>query len=107
MATVVTPDTAPAAARRRPWPIEFYRSAVGKKWVMAVTGLIGMAFIVAHLIGNLKLYLSREELDLYGEALRDFPKHLLPRTVFLWTPAHRPVRGARPPRPLRVRARRG
>jgi succinate dehydrogenase / fumarate reductase cytochrome b subunit len=84
MATVVTPDTAPGTARRRPWPIEFYRSAVGKKWVMAVTGLIGMGFI-AHLIGNLKMYLSREEIDLYGEALRDFPKHLLPRTWFLWS----------------------
>jgi succinate dehydrogenase / fumarate reductase, cytochrome b subunit len=85
MATVVTPDTASGAARRRPWPVEFYRSAVGKKWVMAVTGLIGLGFIVGHLIGNLKLYLSREEIDLYGEALRDFPRHLLPRTVFLWT----------------------
>ena len=85
MATVVTPDTASGAARRRPWPIEFYRSAVGKKWVMAVTGLIGMGFVIAHLIGNLKLYLSREEIDLYGEALRNFPKDLLPRTVFLWT----------------------
>jgi len=85
MATVVTPDTASGPARRRPWPIEFYRSAVGKKWVMAVTGLIGMGFVIAHLIGNLKLYLSREEIDLYGEALRNFPKDLLPRTVFLWT----------------------
>ncbi len=84
MATAVTPDTTSGAARRLPWPIEFYRSAVGKKWVMAITGLIGMGFVVVHLIGNLKLYLSREELDLYGEALRDFPKHLLPRTVFLW-----------------------
>ena len=85
MATVVTPDTPSGATRRRPWPVEFYRSAVGKKWVMAVTGLIGLGFIVGHMIGNLKLYLSREEIDLYGEALRDFPKHLLPRTVFLWT----------------------
>ena len=32
------------------------------------------------MIGNLKLFLSKEELNLYGEALRDMPGHLLPRT---------------------------
>ncbi len=78
--------TAPAKRKRElPWPITFYRSAVGKKWVMAISGVIGLGFVVVHMIGNLKLYLSREEINLYGEALREFPKHLLPRTVFLWT----------------------
>ena len=36
------------------WPLEFYRSAVGKKWVMAITGLLGVGFVVMHMIGNLK-----------------------------------------------------
>ena len=65
--------------------MRFYRSAVGKKWVMAVTGVILMGFVLAHLIGNLKLFLSKEEINLYGEALRNMPGHLLPRTVLLWT----------------------
>ena len=27
--------------RHRPWwPLEFYRSAVGKKWVMAISGIV-------------------------------------------------------------------
>ena len=30
----------PQPRRRAPWPVEFYRSAVGKKWVMALTGII-------------------------------------------------------------------
>ncbi len=67
------------------WPITFYRSAVGKKWVMAITGIMLMGFVLSHMVGNLKLYLSREEINLYGEALREIPGHLLPRTVFLWT----------------------
>jgi succinate dehydrogenase / fumarate reductase cytochrome b subunit len=71
--------------RRQPWPIEFYRSAVGKKWTMALSGVVIMGFVVAHLIGNLKLYLGRGEINLYGEALRDMPGHILPRTVLLWT----------------------
>src|SRR3954447_23294552 len=65
--------------------VRFYRSAVGKKWVMAITGVILMGFVLAHMIGNLKLYLSKEEINLYGEALRDMPGALLPRTVLLWT----------------------
>jgi succinate dehydrogenase / fumarate reductase, cytochrome b subunit len=71
--------------RRPPWPIAFYRSTVGKKWVMAVTGIILMGFVLFHMAGNLKLYLSKEEINLYGEALRDMPGHLLPRTVLLWS----------------------
>jgi succinate dehydrogenase / fumarate reductase, cytochrome b subunit len=86
---VKTPPVGPARPIRklvanRPPLLRFYRSAVGKKWVMAVTGVMLMGFIVFHLIGNLKLYLSKEELNLYGEALRDVPGHLLPRTVLLW-----------------------
>ena len=52
---------------------------------MAVTGVVLMVFVLVHMIGNLKLFLSKEELNLYGEALRDIPGHLLPRTVLLWT----------------------
>jgi succinate dehydrogenase / fumarate reductase, cytochrome b subunit len=65
--------------------LRFYRSAVGKKWVMAITCVILMGFVLAHMIGNLKLYLSKEEINLYGEALRNMPGALLPRTVLLWT----------------------
>jgi succinate dehydrogenase / fumarate reductase, cytochrome b subunit len=62
----------------------FYRTAVGKKWVMALTGIALMGFVLVHMIGNMKLFLSKEELNLYGEALRDIPGHLLPRTWLLW-----------------------
>jgi succinate dehydrogenase / fumarate reductase cytochrome b subunit len=98
MATTEIPPTKPAKrppvgparpihklASSGPPVIRFYRSAVGKKWVMAVTGVILMGFVVTHQIGNLKFYLSKEEINLYGEALRDIPGHLLPRTFLLWT----------------------
>jgi succinate dehydrogenase / fumarate reductase cytochrome b subunit len=67
-----------------PWPIEFYRSAVGKKWVMALTGIALIGYVVAHLIGNLKIYLGADEINQYGEALRDLGGHLAPRTSILW-----------------------
>jgi succinate dehydrogenase / fumarate reductase cytochrome b subunit len=80
---------APAPIQRRPssqfLPLRFYGTAIGKKWVMGVTGVLLMGFVLAHLVGNLKLYLSKEEINLYGEALRTIPGALLPRTVLLWT----------------------
>lgn len=79
----VSTTTAPAK-RRSPWPVEFYRSAVGKKWVMAVTGVVLIGYLVAHMVGNLKVYLGAEEIDAYGEALRDLGGHLAPRTSLLW-----------------------
>ncbi|MDH5293118.1 MAG: succinate dehydrogenase cytochrome b subunit [Acidimicrobiia bacterium] len=80
----------PAPTRRLPWPVEFYRSAVGKKWVMALTGALLLGFVLAHMVGNLKAYIGFDalegayELDLYGEALRELLFPLLPRTVPLW-----------------------
>ncbi len=117
MATTATPPTKPAkttAGRPRPGRfassprtgglplVRFYRSAVGKKWVMAVTGVMLMGFVLVHLIGNLKLFFSKEEINLYGEALRDMPGHLLPRTLLLWVAPHRTDRRVRAPPALRV-----
>jgi succinate dehydrogenase / fumarate reductase cytochrome b subunit len=74
---------------RRPFLIEFYSSAVGKKWLMAVTGIVLLGFVVAHMIGNLKVFLGPEpggvyEIDQYGHALRELLYPILPRHVFLW-----------------------
>ena len=44
--------------RRKPFLLDFYSTAVGKKYVMAITGIIGIGFVVVHMIGNLKVYLG-------------------------------------------------
>ena len=66
------------------WPLEFYRSAVGKKWVMAVTGIIGIGFVLGHLFGNIKVYFGGDDMNHYGEFLRELLHPLVPRTWFLW-----------------------
>ncbi|MFN8035109.1 MAG: succinate dehydrogenase cytochrome b subunit [Acidimicrobiia bacterium] len=77
-----------APTRHAPWPVRFYRSAVGKKWVMAVTGIVLLGFVLVHMIGNLKLFLGthhgRHAIDVYGEWLRTLGEPALPRTVLLW-----------------------
>jgi len=74
----------PRPKRRASWPVAFYRSGVGKKWVMAVTGLMLIGFVFFHAVGNLKVYLGAEEFNHYGEFLREVLVPLLPRTVALW-----------------------
>ena len=69
---------------RAPYPLDLYSTAVGKKWVMAITGILLMGFVFAHMVGNLKMYLGPEELNHYGEFLRELLVPILPRTVALW-----------------------
>jgi succinate dehydrogenase / fumarate reductase cytochrome b subunit len=75
-------DTKPA--RKLPWILEFYRSDVAKKWVMAVSGVILLGYIAAHMLGNMKIYFGPEEINHYGEALRDLGGALVPETHLLW-----------------------
>lgn len=68
---------------------EFYGTDVGKKWVMAVTGIIFLSYVTVHMIGNLKIYLGTDaagiyHLDEYAEWLRSILQPFLPHTVFLW-----------------------
>ena len=77
------------ARRKAPFVVEFWRSAVAKKWLMALTGVMLIGFVVAHMVGNLKMYTGRTaegvyHLDEYGEFLRELLVPILPRTVTLW-----------------------
>jgi succinate dehydrogenase / fumarate reductase, cytochrome b subunit len=51
----------------------FFASSIGKKVVMAVTGLALFGFVVAHMLGNLQVYLGPEALNAYAEGLRKLP----------------------------------
>ena len=60
--------------RRPPWLVSFYRSAVAKKWIMALTGIAIILFVLAHMVGNWKIFLPDvdgvPDIDIYAEALR-------------------------------------
>ena len=47
------------------------RSSLGRKVVMAVTGIVLFTFVVAHMVGNLQVYLGPAALNAYGAALRE------------------------------------
>jgi succinate dehydrogenase / fumarate reductase, cytochrome b subunit len=52
----------------------FFGSSIGRKIVMAVTGVILVGFVLGHLAGNLQIYLpnGRALMNAYGEFLRHF-----------------------------------
>ena len=76
--------TANRSRKRKPFLLDLYSTALGKKYVMAITGIAMIGFIIAHMIGNLKMYLGAEDINHYGEFLRELFVPLLPRTIFLW-----------------------
>ena len=73
--------------RRRPkgnWLTEFYGSAVGKKYVMAITGIVLLGYVFAHMLGNLHLYEGAHRINEYGEGLRDLGEPIVGRTQLMW-----------------------
>jgi succinate dehydrogenase / fumarate reductase cytochrome b subunit len=81
----VTSPTIRRPVKRSRFPFgDFYRSAVGKKWVMALTGIGLMGYVFLHMLGNLKMYIGPEDLNHYAEWLRELLVPFFPRTVTLW-----------------------
>ena len=69
------------------WMGDFWRSTLGKKAVMAVSGIVLFGYVLLHMIGNLKLYLpaygegehsGEWPLDVYAGWLREMGGPLLP-----------------------------
>jgi succinate dehydrogenase / fumarate reductase cytochrome b subunit len=69
---------------RLPWPLNLYQTAIGKKWVMGLTGLGLVGFVLAHMIGNLHLYEGQLEVAEYAEAIRTLGGGIVPRGILLW-----------------------
>jgi succinate dehydrogenase / fumarate reductase cytochrome b subunit len=49
--------------------LALYRSTLGKKVAMAVTGIILFGYVIGHMLGNLQIYLGPEPLNAYAEFL--------------------------------------
>jgi succinate dehydrogenase / fumarate reductase cytochrome b subunit len=78
MATSTT--VLPAAPVRS---LRFWNTTVGKKAVMAVTGAILAGFVVAHLLGNLQIFLGPDRFNAYAHFLKSMPEILWPARIVL------------------------
>lgn len=61
----------------------FYRSSVGKKIIVALTGIVLIAFIIGHLLGNLQIFLGPDWVNGYAAHLRELGPGLWVIRVFL------------------------
>ncbi|MGE3617363.1 MAG: succinate dehydrogenase cytochrome b subunit, partial [Gemmatimonadales bacterium] len=62
--------TAPAPAAPANWLGRFYASTIGRKVVMAVTGIILVGFLLVHMSGNLLVFRGAEAMNHYAEFLK-------------------------------------
>jgi succinate dehydrogenase / fumarate reductase, cytochrome b subunit len=58
-------------------------SSLGKKFIMAVTGLVLLLFVIGHLAGNLQVFLGAEAINRYGHFLQSNPELIWPARVAL------------------------
>lgn len=49
----------------------FFNSSLGRKYIMALTGFAMVGFVIAHLIGNLQMFLGPEAINRYGAFLQN------------------------------------
>ena len=61
-----------------------YDSSVGKKFVMALSGVILVGYVIVHMLGNLKVYQGPEAFNHYAEGLRDLGSPFFGRGQVLW-----------------------
>lgn len=92
MATTDEPQQATRPGYRRPGALrrrrnvfaELYRSALGKKYLMAVSGLVLMAYVLLHMVGNLKIYSGESSFNDYAHWLREIGTPAVPEEGALW-----------------------
>ena len=60
-----------------------FKSSLGKKYIMAVTGFFMWLFVLAHLAGNLQVFLGQEAINRYGHFLQSNTELLWPARIIL------------------------
>ena len=65
-------------------PLALTRTTVGRKVLMAASGIVLLAFVVVHMLGNLKIYQGPAKFDAYAEFLREAGHPVLGHGQLLW-----------------------
>ncbi|HWI58455.1 MAG TPA: succinate dehydrogenase cytochrome b subunit [Bacillota bacterium] len=60
-----------------------FKSSLGKKYIMAVTGFFLLLFVVGHMVGNLQVFLGPEAINRYGHFLQSNIELLWPARIGL------------------------
>ena len=61
----------------------FWKSSIGKKWLVAITGLIWVGYVIAHLVGNLQVFFGPGQINDYAAFLHSIPAGLWAARIVL------------------------
>ena len=61
----------------------FWQSSIGKKWLIALTGLVLIGYVIGHLAGNLKIFMAPGQINGYARFLHSNPMLLWVVRLFL------------------------
>jgi len=64
--------------------VRAYRTSIGKKMIMAVTGSIGILFLIGHIWGNLHVFEGSQKFNEYGSFLRVIGAPFFTSSQLLW-----------------------
>jgi succinate dehydrogenase / fumarate reductase cytochrome b subunit len=65
--------------------MKIWHSSLGKKYIMGISGFVLVSFIVAHMLGNLQVFLGPSWINTYGQLLHDNHEILWPVRIVLLT----------------------
>lgn len=61
----------------------FYQSSIGKKWIVALTGLVWLGYVIGHMAGNLQIFAGPAQINKYAAFLHSMPGPLWVIRLFL------------------------
>ncbi|NNJ10693.1 succinate dehydrogenase cytochrome b subunit [Chloroflexales bacterium ZM16-3] len=64
--------------------LTLYRSSIGKKVIMAVTGVVLVGFLIVHMYGNTKMFYGPQVFNDYAAGLRDLGHPIFGHEHLLW-----------------------
>ncbi len=59
------------------------RSSIGRKWIVALTGLVLIGYVIGHMLGNLQIFAGPEKINAYAAFLHSIPGPLWAVRIFL------------------------
>ena len=71
------------------WLGKYWRSSIGGKVTMAVTGVLLFLFLIGHLAGNLQVFGGQDPINSYAKWLKDHPlllyllSKIIPRAIVI------------------------
>ena len=66
--------------------MRLFQSTIGLKILMALSGLVGVGFVVGHMLGNRQIFLGKEVLNDYAATVHGNAALLWGRVLFYWEP---------------------